>query len=275
MRSAHLISILLAATPALARADKTLPVAEKKNAPAPGPDWSGQVLKATGMGAPNLKAASPAAARLGAEKAAQLDALRNILAQVKGLKVTATQSVGDRMGNSPDISAAVDGTVRGFVVKDKRYFDDGAVEVDVEVPLASVLVGLGDAGGTKAASLPVQGAATHTGLVVDASGLKVAPALEPRVLDEAGAEVYGVAEVSADWAKKQGVAGYLATLQAAQGNARVGDKPRVIKAIKASGSDVIISQADADALRSPQGNVGYLAEGRVIIVTGDNSKGMP
>ena len=32
----------------------------------PGPNWSGQVVKATGSGAPDMKATSPAQARLGA-----------------------------------------------------------------------------------------------------------------------------------------------------------------------------------------------------------------
>ena len=49
-------------------------------------DWQEQVLKATGSGAPDMRSLSPAQARLGAENAAKLDALRNLLGQAKGIK---------------------------------------------------------------------------------------------------------------------------------------------------------------------------------------------
>ena len=52
--------------------------------PPQGVNWSGQIVKATGAGAPDLKAQNAAQARLGAERAALTDAFRNLLAQVKG-----------------------------------------------------------------------------------------------------------------------------------------------------------------------------------------------
>src|SRR4051812_7510374 len=72
--------------------------AEKREPPpAAGVNWQGQVVKATGSGAPDLKASNPAQARLGAEKAAQLDAFRNLLAQVKGIAISGGKTVGDAM----------------------------------------------------------------------------------------------------------------------------------------------------------------------------------
>src|SRR4051794_34607319 len=62
--------------------------------PPGGVDWKGQVLTATGSGAPNMRATSAAQARLGAERAAKLDALRNLLEQVKGVQLTSTKKVG-------------------------------------------------------------------------------------------------------------------------------------------------------------------------------------
>ncbi len=47
-------------------------------------NWGEQVIRATGSGAPNPDAPNVAAARLGAERAAKADALRNILETVKG-----------------------------------------------------------------------------------------------------------------------------------------------------------------------------------------------
>src|SRR5262245_10929441 len=42
-------------------------------------NWTDKTITVTGSGAPNLKAANVAVARLGAERAAKMDAFRNIL----------------------------------------------------------------------------------------------------------------------------------------------------------------------------------------------------
>jgi hypothetical protein len=239
---------------------------ERKGTGAGGPDWQNEVITATGAGAPDLHAPSPAAARLGAEHAAQLDALRNILTKVKGVQVAGGQSVGDKMSSDPSLSGQVEGSVKNFKVTAKRYFNDGGVEVDVEVRMADVLSMLVPAS-TAVASVPSTGTATNSGLVVDAKALKVQPGLEPRIVDEAGKAVYGPEVVTADWMKKQGVAAYLKSVDDAKKSDRVGSKPLVVKAVKANGTDVVISTKDADALRDPKTNVSYLSEGRVIIVT--------
>ena len=49
--------------------------------------WSNGTITATGSGAPSLKAANVAVARLGAERAAKMDARRNILGDFKGARV--------------------------------------------------------------------------------------------------------------------------------------------------------------------------------------------
>ena len=57
-------------------------------------DWQGEVIKATGSGAPDMRSLSPAQARLGAEKAAQLDAFRNLIAHRQGHPHLAEQDGG-------------------------------------------------------------------------------------------------------------------------------------------------------------------------------------
>ena len=83
--------------------------------PQPGVNWSGQVLRATGAGAPDLKAQNPAQARLGAESAARADALRNLLSQVKGVSVDGTKKMGDLM-EKDEVRLRVEGVVKGFKV---------------------------------------------------------------------------------------------------------------------------------------------------------------
>src|SRR5215470_6601503 len=84
-------------------------------------DWQEQVLKATGSGAPDMRSISPAQARLGAENAARLDALRNLLAQARGLRISADRTVGEAMAQD-EVRGRVEGVVRDYRVVKKRYF---------------------------------------------------------------------------------------------------------------------------------------------------------
>jgi hypothetical protein len=233
-----------------------------KAPPQGGVDWQGQVLTATGQGAPNLRATSPAQARLGAERAAQLDALRNLLEQVKGVQLTATKKVGDALADE-SVATRVQGVIRNFKVLGKpRYFSDNGVEIDVQVPLSGIVAALEEG----AAPVPVngQGAAKTTGLVIDARGLKVVPALSPRVLDPDGKVVYAAGALAPDAKGKTTVAGYFEKLEKAQASDRVGQSPRLVKAVKADGADLVIAADDAAQIRAE--NDAYLAEGRVAIV---------
>lgn len=247
MRVALVLAV--AALPVLARAE-------------PGAvDWQKRVVKCTGAGAANLKDAggNPAVARIGAEKAAKLDALRNCLEAMKGVAITGGQTVGGAIGSDPALRGTVEGAVRGFRPVATRYFSDGGVEIDVEVPLDAV----GEAVLPRAAAAPAP--AGPTSLVVDAAGLKVAPALAPRLLDEAGQELYGPASLG-EAARRGGVAAYARGLDSAKRDLgpRVGDKPLVVKALRAQGADLVLAKADAAALA---GHPAFLAEGRVVILT--------
>jgi len=227
-----------------------------------GVDWGEQMIRATGAGAPDLKASNPAQARLGAEKAAMLDAFRNLLAQVKGVQIDATKKMSDLMTDDR-IAARVEGLIRNYRVMGKRYYSDGGVEVDVAVAL-SYLTDAFDPDPAQIAVPKLDGEKTNTGLVVDARGLKVVPALAPRLLDDAGKPVYSVDSLTPDARKGSGVAAYVQSLDDAKKNVKVGDKPLVIKATKAAGSDLALASEDAKRLREM--NAGFLAEGKVVIV---------
>jgi hypothetical protein len=109
-----------------------------------------------------------------------------------------------------------------------------------------------------------------TGLIIDAKGLEIKPAMAPKVFDEAGNEVYGSLYVSREFAVKYGMSGYSKSVEsAAKSVDRVGKTPAKFKAIKASGAnkcDVVLSTADADIIRSSAKNLKFLQECRVIMV---------
>jgi len=232
-------------------------------------DWEKRVIVARGQGAPDLNAPNPAAARIGAERAAELDAFRNILETLKGVQVEGGATAGSMMQSDAALKASVEGALHQFKIVDRRYFSDGGVELDVQMPLdgrvTELLMPKPPTG--ELAKVPSAGADVGSGLVVLAKGLKVKPALAPRILDEKGKEVYGPDFVQTSALRSNGIAGYLKSVPAAEQSARVGAHPVQVKALRASGSDLVISNGDAARLSDPKSNLGFLAEAKVIIVT--------
>lgn len=235
--------------------------AEEKEAHSRGDvDWGRQVIRATGAGAPDVRATNPAQARLGAEQAAKLDALRNLLAQVKGIHLSGEKTVGTEMATD-EVRAKVEGTVRGFKVVDKRYFSDSGLEIDVEVPLAGVAA-LFEPVPEK--PFPLNGTSKATGLVLDARGLKVTPALGMRVLDAAGGALYSQDALAPKARETRAAASYFHSLDEAKKSGRVGEKPVVIKVVRVDGTDLVLSADDSKKLADA--NAGALHEGQVAVI---------
>jgi hypothetical protein len=260
MRTLALTVAVACAVPAAARAES-------------GVDWQRKVVKCTGSGAANLRdaAGNPAVARIGAEKVAKLDALRNCMEALRGVQLQSGQTVGGALQSDAALSGRVEGLVRGFrVVGSPRYFSDGGVELDVEVPLEGALSdALLPRPAPGAPAGPKQGdpeAAPGTSLVVDARGQKIVPALAPRILDEGGKVIYGPAALGESGRKAGGAAAYAPDLEAAKASLkeRVGDKPYVVKAVRAEGADLVISSADAAGLAGK--DLSFLADAKVVIL---------
>ncbi len=241
-------------------------------------DWSERYIVATGIGAPNPNLPQ-AAQRPAAIRAAQQIALRNALETIKGIQLNSQTTVVNFMTESDMVSSSVSGFVKGFQQEGKtKYMSDGSVEVSMRVPLDGI-GGLGELLlGGELREVP----AVHevdvkstkenivfTGLIIDCKGLKVKPAMSPRILDESGKEVYGSAYVSREWAIKHGIVGYSKDVSAAAKLDRAGATPGKIKALKTTGensTDVVISDTDANDVRSAAKSLKFLSECRVILV---------
>lgn len=240
-------------------------------------DFTTQVITAVGIGAPPANPANPAQARAMAERAAQVVAYRNLLEATKGVRVDSTTLVENFMTTSDVIKAEVSGIIQGAMIMDKKYMSDGSVEITVGMKLTGALA---DALLPKApatppvlmtppAGAPAVTGQLYTGLIIDARGLNVKPAMAPKVLNEDGKEVYGSAWINRDYAVREGMAGYMKDRDAAQSNPRVTDKPLMVKALKVSGDarvDTVISNADALMLQSASQNLTMLQKCRVIIL---------
>jgi len=239
-------------------------------------NWQDHMITSTGIGAPNPKVPL-AAQRAGALEAAKRVALRNLLETVKGMSITSETTVENAMMQSDIIQTRVDGIVRNFKVIAQRYMSDGSVEVDVEIPLSGVLLdALLPAMGTPLA--PGQGMpgfqavpqnVVYTGLIIDARGIGVRPAMAPKIIDEQGNEVYGTGYVSREYAVQIGVVGYEKDLNRARGNERVTNNPVVVKGIKASGTnktDVVISSNDAQMILNAAKNLNFMEQCKVMVI---------
>jgi hypothetical protein len=250
--------LLLAPLSALARGD--------------GVDWQRQVLRVTGEGPPDVKASNPSQARLGAERSAKEDAFRELLEQVKGLRLRADRTVGEELARE-ETRREVEAVLRGYKVVQKHSYSDSGVRLEVEVPLGALTAVLvapaparAEAPAEAKKDAPARKAAQekYTGLVVDARKQDMTPVLVPRVLDASGQPLYGVDSLSTEARKSTGVAGFFGSLEEARKSALVGPRPLVVEAGRVEGSDVVLGPDAAQALSGLEPRL--LAEGRVAIL---------
>jgi len=256
-------------------------------------NWTNGYVEAVGIGAPPQRYIGSPQARPMALRAAQVDAYRNLLEVVGGVRVDSATSVKDFVVESDIINTQVQGIVKGAKTMKQEYLSDGTVEVTVRMPLsgnfASVIVPrilerkqaapmpatpkapapTAPPQAAKATPASGGGGDVFTGLVVDARGIQARPAMSPRIIDEKGQEVYGSMNVDREYAVQQGMSGYARDLTAAQGNARVTNSPISVKGLKTEGagrSDIVIANADAEKIRASGDNQGFLKKCRVMIV---------
>jgi hypothetical protein len=239
-------------------------------------DWSTGVLTAVGVGVPPAQQADAAQARATTERAAEVVAYRNLLEAVKDVQIDSTTTVEHFILPSDVLKAEVNGIIQGAAVIDKKYVSDGSVEVTMGIRLRGALAEIllpktpstppADLTGAPAPDVPGQ---LYTGLIVDARGLGVKPAMAPKILNEEGKEIYGPSWFDRDFAVREGTVGYRKDPVQARTNPRVSDKPLMVKAIKIAGDarvDIVISNADAALLQSTAQNLGMLRKCKVIIL---------
>lgn len=250
-------------------------------------DWERGIAIAVGSGAPASSSRNAAQKNATAQRAARLDAARNVLEMIRGINLSSSSSLKDAMVENDTVESSISGRLHSLrQVGPPKYFSDGSIQIKVEVGLRQVLpeeLVAGEATAVPRQLAPPSGplesggmlnpAAGYTGLVIDARGTGVLPAMAPKIYDPDGQEVYGSAYVSREWALSQGVVGYTKTLEQATASDRMQmggrSNPAVVKAIEAKGAnkaDLVISKRDADTIRAIAQNQKFLGEGRVMVV---------
>ncbi len=237
-------------------------------------DWEQRVVRTKGIAMP-----SPVGGRAGQIRAARADALRQIIETVEGMILTSETTVENFMLSNDRITTEIRGVCSNFRdVGEPVYMSDGSIELNVEMILGPQFndVLIGEMAFAEGAVMPVQysdlepSTAKYTGLIVDCRGLSVHPALAPRILSESGSEIYGNTWVDRDWAMQYGMVGYVRDLEQARGQQdRIGERPLVVKAKKAqgtNGSDVVVDDEQGKILHALSENLTFLRECRVLFV---------
>jgi hypothetical protein len=248
-------------------------------------------VEALGVGAVDTARIKGTNARPMCLRAAKVDGYRNLLEATKGVQVDSRTTVREFVTESDVINTAVSGFVRGAQIINTDYLSDGTCEVTLRMSLRGELLGVilpkaieerqkdlpappreqpqPPPAPVKAAEPAPAAGPVYTGLVVDARGLKVRPAMSPKIVDETGAEVYGSMVVDKEYAVSQGISGYARDLTAAQGNQRVTNNPLTVKGVSAEGAgkaDIRIGNDDAGRIRSAAASLSFMKQCRVMIV---------
>ncbi len=252
-------------------------------------NWTDGVVAAQGIGAPLEKKTDEAQARNTALAAAYQNGWQNILKVAERVRITSTFTVADLAAQKDEISTKLEDMARAAEVIKQEYLSDGTVAVTLQMRLhggfaqmmlpydieqietikAVTATDPTVSGDAAEKATPGPAPDVYTGLVVDARGLAVRPALAPTILDEKEQEVYGPGIVSREFAVQQGVSGYTRGLKFAQQAKRVLNAPLTVKALRIrehARSDIVISNADAAKLRSSFEHLKLLKECRVVIV---------
>ena len=231
-------------------------------------NWTTGMVTAVGGGAPPPNAIGSTQERAMTARAAFEVATRNLLETVKGIRVDSATLVENYMLKSDIVKTRVTGLVKGAQILKTDTHPDGSVEITIGLSLRGELTDsmLPAAFGRRfAASVSTTGpvaapgpiASAPMGVMIDARGLGLKPALVPRVMDEDGDEVYPRQFVARDRAVEEGVVAYPRDASTA---AQTGNDLLIIKPLRASGTkntDLVLSHDAAKAL---------MGAGRVVVL---------
>ena len=255
-------------------------------------NYSNGFVVATGIGAISPLAQNPGMARATAVRAAKVDAMRNLLEAVMAITVSSETTVRGAAIENDVVKTSVEGMVRGARMRDIdgdgrgsnsdiRYLSDTSIEIEMEVHMSGISeVILPPAGyapapvaGGAAAPAPAAPAAprpgTVTGLIVDARGLGLRPAMSPKIVDQNGGVVYGPGNFTREFAVKFGVAGYSKNLEQAQQDPRVVGNPMVVKGVGVQGAnkaDLVLATGDVSRVKGADSSGKFLSNCKVMIL---------
>lgn len=258
-------------------------------------DWEKGIIYAAGMGVPNPNFKTQAQRTYSAYEASKTVAMRNLLQMIEGINISSSRTVKAGMLESDTINTQISGKIRHVEeVGRPKTMNDGSVWVTMRMYLrdiVSILMNnqqfaiqaneqIQQEAPQKQPS-PVeptennngiqyggQAGTVYGGLIIDARGTGLVPAMSPKIFNTEGREIYGSAAVERDFVLRYGIAGYVKDIEKAATNKRMNGTPLYVKAGPNEGksSDLTISDADSALLQQLDTSQSFLREARVLIV---------
>lgn len=189
-----------------------------------------------------------------------------MLALAREVRVTSAMTAGDLLDGRDAVADRLDDNLRLWEVYEARYYTSGGVELEGALPLhpwlrpALVSLAKGKDRGAPATD-------PTTGLVVDARGLDVEPAVAPRLLDAAGSELYGLGTVTVMAAGQRAPVVYVADPADAAAAKRAGAQPLFVRAVATrDGCDLVLEAGDVTRLNMAAQGASFLLQGNVVVV---------
>ena len=218
-------------------------------------DWSNYLIRTRGTGRLNLSLPMEVR-REGAVDAATKDAFVKALKLLSQLNYNSHLTVGGFLAANDSLHVLItDAVSKNLKIVSETYLSDGSIELDVELPLLGPLMALllPQVGAESSYSMGNIAQKEFTGVVIDARGLKLNPSLLPRVLDQAGTEVYGTGWAARESAVTVGLCAWVKDSLDVN-DERLGDAPLTLKADRVSGdnsTDLVIPDKDGGILHAP------------------------
>jgi hypothetical protein len=209
-------------------------------------------------------------ARAVTDQAATQAARQGLWGGLEQVRLDARQMLGPTLLQVEAHRQALEALIAQAAAVETRYWPGGTVETAVQLPFAGRLTALFFA--QSSAVIPngePRSEAVHTGVVIDARGLAIQPALFPRIVDESGQSLYAPEVVDVEAAVQQGYVAYAKAFDQAPAQARIGERPLVLRALRVAGDtrvDLVLSNAEASRLRDYAATRRLVWQCRVLIV---------
>lgn len=227
-------------------------------------DWTAMKLLASAEGERTTGAMTDVEALEGSARSRLGPRMLDLAKQVR---VTSEQDAGDLLDAGDAVADRLDANLAIWEVYEVRYYTSGGVEMDGALPIQPWLrpaltaraAGKDRPGGAAAAAI--------TGLLVDARGVAVKPAVAPRILDPSGAAIYELSTLTVHAASQRGPVVWVRDPADPVAVRRAGEQPLIVRAAGVKdGCDLVLSAEDAAKVRDAASGAGFLLNGQVAVV---------
>ncbi len=239
-------------------------------------NWSTGRIQATGKASPSEKGITESPdAILGKAK---LDARRNLINILNRIAFDQESETTPPPGDT--LMAGIEKLAMDSAIAEQHFTSDRAMEVTLETKMFGGFLQLvlpeeiGEIPPLKilppGEDAPKPSARErYTGLIIDARGLGIQPAIYPVIVSEQGNEIYSARFISREYAVQGGVCQYACTPTLPLVTEKTGPTPLVIRGLRKGGKSnrlIVISKSDAETIEKTAERHGFMKQCRVVIV---------